>query len=252
MKPQLQQGLDEATKGYQQLESGKMTAVNEITKGEVTITTTEQSLDEADQQLKDAQKQFEEARDAAYEKADLHGILTPELISNILMAQNFSMPAGYLRGRRPDPGQGGRCVTPARRANAHAALQLDAGRLEEVTPVGRGRRGAGGQRGETYAKVNGNDGILLSFQKQSTASTTDVADRIEKEIAALTAANEGLHVTPLMDQGDYIHLIIDSVLQNLLSSAACWRSDPVLLPQGCQAHPHHRLSIPISLLFAIR
>ena len=70
--------------------------------------------------------------------------------------------------------------------------------------------------GETYAKVNGNDGILLSFQKQSTASTTAVADRIEKEIAALTAANEGLHVTPLMNQGDYIHLIIDSVLQNLV------------------------------------
>ncbi len=245
MKPQLQQGLDEATKGYQQLESGKMTAVNEITKGEVTITTTEQSLDEADQQLKDAQKQFEEARDAAYEKADLHGILTPELISNILMAQNFSMPAGYLiEGEDQTLVKVGDSYSSEGELADTLLFHIDAEGVGDIRLSDVAQVELVDNSGETYAKVNGNDGILLSFQKQSTASTTAVADRIEKEIAALTAANEGLHVTPLMNQGDYIHLIIDSVLQNLVIGGLLAILVLIFFLQGCEAHPHHRLQHP--------
>ena len=252
MKPQLQQGLDEATKGYQQLESGKMTAVNELTKGEVTITTTEQSLDEAEQQLKDAQKQFEEARDAAYEKADLHGILTPELISNILMAQNFSMPAGYLSG---EDSQTLVKVGDAYSAEGELAdtllFHIDAEGVGDIRLSDVAQVELVDNSGETYAKVNGNDGILLSFQKQSTASTTAVADRIEKEIAVLMAANEGLHVTPLMNQGDYIHLIIDSVLQNLVIGGLLAILVLIFFLKDAKPTLIIACSIPISLLFAI-
>ncbi|MBC5581213.1 efflux RND transporter permease subunit [Anaerofilum sp. BX8] len=252
MKPQLQQGLDEATKGYQQLESGKMTAVNELTKGEVTITTTEQSLDEAEQQLKDAQKQFEEARDAAYEKADLHGILTPELISNILMAQNFSMPAGYLSG---EDSQTLVKVGDAYSAEGELAdtllFHIDAEGVGDIRLSDVAQVELVDNSGETYAKVNGNDGILLSFQKQSTASTTAVADRIEKEIAVLMAENEGLHVTPLMNQGDYIHLIIDSVLQNLVIGGLLAILVLIFFLKDAKPTLIIACSIPISLLFAI-
>lgn len=252
MKPQLQQGLDEATKGYQQLESGKMTAVNEITKGEVTITTTEQSLDEADQQLKDAQKQFEEARDAAYEKADLHGILTPELISNILMAQNFSMPAGYLiEGEDQTLVKVGDSYSSEGELADTLLFHIDAEGVGDIRLSDVAQVELVDNSGETYAKVNGNDGILLSFQKQSTASTTAVADRIEKEIAALTAANEGLHVTPLMNQGDYIHLIIDSVLQNLVIGGLLAILVLIFFLKDAKPTLIIACSIPISLLFAI-
>ena len=252
MKPQLQQGLDEATKGYQQLESGKMTAVNEITKGEVTITTTEQSLDEADQQLKDAQKQFEEARDAAYEKADLHGILTPELISNILMAQNFSMPAGYLiEGEDQTLVKVGDSYSSEGELADTLLFHIDAEGVGDIRLSDVAQVELVDNSGETYAKVNGNDGILLSFQKQSTASTTAVADRIEKEIAALTTANEGLHVTPLMNQGDYIHLIIDSVLQNLVIGGLLAILVLIFFLKDAKPTLIIACSIPISLLFAI-
>ena len=96
MKPQLESALQQAQAGYAQLESGKMTAVNEITKGEVTLSSTEEKLKEAEQQLDSAEEQFMDARDQAYKQASLDGILTPELLSNLLMAQNFSMPAGYI------------------------------------------------------------------------------------------------------------------------------------------------------------
>ena len=62
--------------------------------------------------------------------------------------------------------------------------------------------------GETYAKVNGNDGVVLSFQKQSTASTADVSGKINDAIEELQQENPDLHITPLMDQGDYIDLVV--------------------------------------------
>ena len=46
--------------------------------------------------MKTAQEQFEQARDQAYKQADLSGVLTQEMLANILMAQNFNMPAGYI------------------------------------------------------------------------------------------------------------------------------------------------------------
>ena len=68
-----------------------MTAVNELTRGEVTLSTTKTQLEDAEQKLADAQEQFDQARDAAYKKADLSGVLTADMLGNILMAQNFNM-----------------------------------------------------------------------------------------------------------------------------------------------------------------
>jgi multidrug efflux pump subunit AcrB len=47
---------------------------------------------------------------------------------------------------------------------------------------------------EMYTKVNGNAGILLTFQKQSTASTAAVSDSISDQIDALEDQYEGLSI----------------------------------------------------------
>ena len=57
---------------------------------------------------------------------------------------------------------------------------------------------------------------MLSFQKQSTASTATVSEQINQTIEKLQSENPDLHIIPLMDQGDYINMIIQSVLQNLI------------------------------------
>ena len=62
----------------------------------MTLSTTKTQLEDAEQKLADAQEQFDQARDAAYKKADLSGVLTADMLGNILMAQNFNMPAGYI------------------------------------------------------------------------------------------------------------------------------------------------------------
>ena len=40
---------------------------------------------------------MESARDEARQQADLNNMITAETVSNILKAQNFTMPAGYIQ-----------------------------------------------------------------------------------------------------------------------------------------------------------
>ena len=69
---------------------------------------------------------------------------------------------------------------------------------------------------DLFTFVNGENGIMLSFEKQSTASTAEVAKNITAESEKLMAENDRLKVTEMMNQGDYINLIVNSVLENLL------------------------------------
>ena len=104
---------------------------------------------------------------------------------------------------------------------------------------------------EIYTKLNGENGILASFTKQSTYATAEVSKNISARFDQLSAQYEGLHFTPLMDQGDYISLIVRTILSSLLWGALFsvlvlflflrdWRPTIITL-----------VSIPLSLVFAI-
>lgn len=252
MKASLEDGLKQAQAGYEKLESGKLTAVNEITKAEVALSTTETQLSEAESSLADAQKQFDDAKKAAYEKADLTEILTPSMIGNILMAQNFSMPAGYLSEGADQylVKVGDAFSTSDQIADV---MLMDMGedsigviRLSDVAQVE-----VTNNADDSYAKINGNDGVVMSFQKQSTASTANVADKINETIAELQARYDGLHITPLMDQGQYIHIITDSVMQNLLVGGVLAILVLIVFLKDAKPTLIIACSIPISLLFAV-
>ena len=57
---------------------------------------------------------------------------------------------------------------------------------------------------DAYAKVDKNRAVLLSLYKSSTASTSTVSNASSAAMETMMAENEGLHLTPIMDQGDYI------------------------------------------------
>jgi len=194
-----------------------MTAVNELTRGEVTLSTTKTQLEDAEQKLADAQAQFDQARDAAYKKADLSGVLTADMLGNILMAQNFNMPAGYItEGEEQYLVKVGEEYASLEELENTLLMHMDVDGVGDVRLSDVADIALTDNAGESYAKVNGNDGVVLSFQKQSTASTATVSQRINSAIAQLQEQNPGLHITPLMDQGDYIDIVVGSVLSNLL------------------------------------
>lgn len=252
MKPQLEEALKKAQEGYAALESGKMTAVNELTKGEITLSNTESQLAQAEEQLEAAQEQFEEARDQAYKQADLSGVLTQEMLANILMAQNFNMPVGYIteNGEQYLVKVGDAFQSVEELQNT-VLMHLDVDGIGDVRLSDVATVELTDNAGETYAKVNGNDGVVLSFQKQSTASTADVSGRINETIEELQAENPDLHITPLMDQGDYIDLVVNSVLSNLLWGGLLAIVILILFLRDARPTVIVACSIPFSLMCAV-
>lgn len=104
---------------------------------------------------------------------------------------------------------------------------------------------------EMYAKINGNDGILLSLQKQSNASTAAVSHALQKAMDKLTEEGDGLHILALSDQGTYIDIVINSVLQNLLMGGALAVLILLLFLRDVKPTAIIAVSIPVSLLFAV-
>ena len=133
------------------------------------------------------------------------------------MAQNFNMPAGYItEGEEQYLVKVGEEYASLEELENTLLMHMDVDGVGDVRLSDVADIALTDNAGESYAKVNGNDGVVLSFQKQSTASTATVSQRINSAIAQLQEQNPGLHITPLMDQGDYIDMVVGSVLSNLL------------------------------------
>lgn len=144
-------------------------------------------------------------------------MLTADMLGNILMAQNFNMPAGYItEGEEQYLVKVGEEYASLEELENTLLMHMDVDGVGDVRLSDVADIALTDNAGESYAKVNGNDGVVLSFQKQSTASTATVSQRINSAIAQLQEQNPGLHITPLMDQGDYIDMVVGSVLSNLL------------------------------------
>lgn len=252
MKPGLEQSLQQAQAAYAAMEKGKITAVGEMTKGEITLNLTKAQLEQAEQQLKEAQAQFDAAREDAYRRADLSGILTMDMAGKLLMAQNLNMPAGYITegAERYLVKVGDAFRTPEELENL-LLLHMDAGDVGDIYLTDVADVELADDAGENYAKVNGNNGVVLSFQKQSTASTATVSERINDTIAALEEREPGLHITLLMDQGDYIRLVVDSVLSNLLWGGLLAIGILILFLRDARPTLIVACSIPFSLLCAV-
>lgn len=228
-----------------QLEAGKLTMSEELAKASL-------QLETAEKQLEEGRSQFETARDAALEKADLSGVITQEMISNILAADNFSMPAGFLTedGKQYAVKVGDLFQSQEELENLEL-MDVDAEgvgmiRLSDVADIAPTDNAS-----ELYAKINGNDGILLTFQKQSTASTTEVSERLRAAMEKLQQENEGMRLTTLNDQGVYINIVIDTVLQNLLMGGVLAILILFLFLRNIRPTFIVALSIPISLLLAV-
>jgi len=243
MKPQLEQGLKEAKSGYEQLESGKITAATELAKAQI-------QLENGQTELEKGLVEFDKAEEDALTAADLRNIITEEMIKGLIAAQNFSMPAGYI-----SEGQEQHLVKVG---DSFASIEeLEQLILMEIEPVGDVKLTdiadieMTDNSSEMYAKVNGNSGILLSFQKQSTASTAEVANAISAQIEKLENDYEGLNITPLMNQGDYINMITGSVLENLLYGGALAILVLLLFLRDIRPTVVIAFSIPVSLMFAV-
>ena len=67
-----------------------------------------------------------------------------------------------------------------------------------------------------YSKLNGNDSITISIQKQSEYSTADVASSIRQRMDSLGERYPDLELVALLDQGIYVDQVVDSLATNFI------------------------------------
>lgn len=210
------------------------------------------SLDSAMEQIEDGFDAIDEAREKARKQADLNNVITMDLVTQILTAQNFSMPAGYVEqdGISYMVSVGDEITAVEDLENM---LLLDMG-MEEIDPIYLKDVAAvmlTDNRNETYAKLNSENGIMLSFEKQSTYATAETTNNINERFRELEAEYPGLQFVSLMDQGDYIYLIVDSILNSLLLGALFAILVLYLFLKDLRPTFITLCSIPISVIFAI-
>ena len=104
---------------------------------------------------------------------------------------------------------------------------------------------------ETYAKINGKPGVMLSIQKQTGYSTGDVSHRVQDKLEELNKEYKDLKVVNLMDQGMYIDMIVDSVLDNLIYGAILAILILLVFLKSIRPTFVIACSIPISIMAAI-
>lgn len=250
VKEQVDAAVKEAKDNYVEVEKGKMAAASAFGAGSAGITAGETQLTAGEAQLEAARVQYEEARKKALESANLDQLLNMNTLSQLIYAQNFEMPAGYIsKGKDQYLLKIGEAFDSLDTLKDALLCSMDG--IGDVRLLDVAQVTVIDNADESYAKMNGNPAIVLSIFKSSTAGTSAVSKEIGKAAEYLQDKYEGFHLTSLMDQGDYIEMIIDSVLSNLIWGALLAIIVLIIFLKDVKPTIVVAFSIPLSVLFAI-
>ena len=205
----------------------------------------------AEEQLKTARAEYESAREKALESANLDQLLSVSTLSKMIYAQNFSMPAGYLDDKEDNSWllkigeEYGSQEEISSSLLCHVEGVGDV-RLSDVADITVVDNSA-----DSYAKLNGSGAVVLSIFKNSTAGTNEVSRSCRQAVEELTEKFDGFQSVVLMDQGDYITLIVRSVVNSMLLGAILAIIVLALFLKDVKPTLVVGISIPLSVLFAI-
>lgn len=227
------------------LNESQISGIMEMSKGYADLAVAANKIEEGQSQLDDAKEQ-------AKDSADLNTILTMDTLKNLLTAQNFSMPAGYVtEGNEQYLVRVGDEVTS--KADLENLVLMDLGmdgiepiRLSDVADIEYIDNS-----GDSYSKVNGNPAVMLSIEKQTGYSTGDVTDRLLDKFDSLEKENTDLHLSVLMNQGIYIDMIVKSVVENMIVGAILAIIVLLLFLKDMRPTLVIACSIPLSVVFAV-
>ena len=210
------------------------------------------TIDSMVNQLQSSLSELESAKQAALDSADMTGVLTMDNISAVLNAQNFQMPAGYVTdGEAKLLVSVGDKIRNADELRNMILFDMDIDGVDPIRLYDVATVTYIADETDTYAKINGENGVLLSFTKQSTYATATVSDNIRDKFAELEAQNKGLHFTTLMDTGEYIHIVISAVLRNLLLGGILAILILLFFLRDIRPTIITAISIPLSVIFAL-
>ena len=213
---QLQEAEDKLGKTYSKTTGGALSsaagfgsAAAQIASGKETIKTQRASLE-------DAEKQYKDARKAAIEQANIDKLVEKNTLAQVIKAQDFSMPAGYVQSDSSSQWLlrvGDKIESIDELKNLLLAKIDGVGKIylkdvADVTIIDNA--------GFAYMKQDGQDAILLSLFKGSTASTSEVSTAVNECIDELSEDYPSMHLNAISDQGKVIFMYIKTILTSLL------------------------------------
>ena len=177
--------------------------------------------------------------------------ITKDMVSGILKGQNFSMPAGYITEDGVDY-----LVRTGDKIKDLEELKnliiipspmpgVDAVKLQDVAEIT-----IFNQAKDRYSKINGEDAILITIQKQTQYTTADLAKSVRDKISDVMSRYEEVEIVPLMDQGEYIDIVINSLNMNLIIGGILAILILILFLKDLRPTIIIAVSIPISLVTA--
>lgn len=259
-KAEVDAGISAIDSGLEQINSGKKQTsdgLQMINKAEIeqsiTLAETSATLSQGLAQIQMAEDTVEDTLETTKDAADLDTVLSIETLNNLLIAQNFEMPAGYADS---EDGQYlvkvGDDISDAEELADTVLIDLNMDnvgviKLSDVADVK-----VVDDSEEVYAKLNGEPGILISFEKQTGYSTGEVTDRVLDKFESLEKTEDnGLHFAVLMNQGVYIDIIVKSILQNMILGAALAILVLIIFLRDIRPTIIIACAIPLSVIFAI-
>lgn len=226
-------------------------AQDQITEGWDSIADAKKQLADGWDQYHTSLENFEVQKAEALRNANADQLVNMQTLSQLIYAQNFAMPAGYL-----DDAEDNSWLLKVG-SNYESVDELSNIVLTNIEDIGDVRLcdvadiTVIDNADDSYARLNGQSAVVLSVFKSSTSGTNEVSKNIAAAISELEEQYPGLSVLTLMDQGDYITMIINGVLQSMIVGAALAILILALFLKDVKPTIVVAVSIPLSVLTAL-
>lgn len=257
---QVNTGIEQCQSGLEKISEGEIAlndAMDELNSqaaiSSITIGQQSAQLATAAASLENSKTQLEESENSALDKSDLNTVLSIDTLSQLLTAQNFDMPAGYVNDADGTQYivQVGDKVKSVDDLNNLVLMDMNMDGIDPIRVSDVANVEITDNSGDNYAVINGNPGIILSMEKQTGYSTGGVTDRLLDKFDSLEKQNDGLHTTVLMNQGIYIDMVVSSVLQNMIVGAILAIIVLFLFLKDIKPTLVIAASIPLSVIVAV-
>ena len=215
------------------------------------FTEAREMLNEYEKQLTEAKQQYEDAKEKAMASSDVTKMLDIDTLAQLIYAQNFSMPAGYVKDSSGKSWllKVGEEYDSIDDISGALLLHVDGFgdvRLSDVADVE-----VIDNAEASYTRLNGERAAVLKIYKGSTSSASEVSDNCLSAFSELEAQYDGLHVVVLSNQGNYITIIVKSILSSMVIGAALAIIVLALFLRDIKPTLVVGFSIPLSVLFAV-
>ena len=215
------------------------------------FTEAREMLNNYEKQLESAKQQYEDAKEKAMASSDVSKMLDIDTLAQLIYAQNFSMPAGYVKDENNKSWllKVGEEYDSIDDISGALLLHVDGFgdvRLSDVADVE-----VIDNAEDSYTRLNGERAAVLKIYKGSTTSASEVSSNCLAAFDELEAQYDGLHVVVLSNQGNYITVIVTSILSSMLVGAALAIIVLALFLRDIKPTLVVGFSIPLSVVFAV-